>query len=192
MNNLSVSEVKFFRESRGTVTYGFNIERPAMGDSISGDQFVVSGWVLGKTSRAVDVNVLLSEEVIAIALISINRPDVERAYPAVEEAELSGFRVSVPITVLQSGSEINVIAKLADGRQAPLAKICFEKQIEIQSAIEGGNRVVNSISDQADKPSEHHTQMVLNHRNREVDNIPDQEGGVITRFINSLKALFTK
>ena len=28
MNYMSVSEVKFFRESRGVVTHGFNIERP--------------------------------------------------------------------------------------------------------------------------------------------------------------------
>lgn len=190
MNNLSVSEVKFFRESRGTVTHGFNIERPVMGDLISGDQFVVSGWIIGKTSRAVDVHVLLFEEVIAVALINTNRPDVERAYPTVEEAELSGFKVNIPITFLQDISEINVIAKLEDGTQVPLASICFEKQVETRALIEEESKVADSISDQVDKPDEHHAQMVLDHGSKEVDNISDQ--GIIARFMNSLKAFLNK
>ena len=78
MNNLAVSEVKFFRESRGVVTRGFNIERPKKGELISGDLFVVAGWVVGKTSRAVEVNVLLAEEVVAVGVVNINRPDVEK------------------------------------------------------------------------------------------------------------------
>lgn len=191
MNNLSVSEVKFFRESRGVATHGFNIERPVMGVLVSGDLFVVSGWIVGKTSRAVEVNVLLSEEVIAVALVNINRPDVEGAFPAAEEAKLSGFRVDIPVVSLQGASEINLIAKLADGTQVPLANIYFEKQTETRTAIEEESKVVDSISDQVDKPDERHTQMVLDQKSKEVDNISDQEG-VITRFINRLKAKFNK
>jgi hypothetical protein len=147
MNNLSVSEVIFFHESRGVVTRGFNVERPVKGVLVSGDLFVVAGWIIGKTSRAVEVNVLLSEELIAVALININRPDVERAYP-VEEVKSSGFRVDIPVVSLQGASEINLIVKLADGAQVPLAKICFEKQVETGTAMEEGSKAVGSISEQ--------------------------------------------
>jgi|CXWL01.1.fsa_nt_gi hypothetical protein len=191
MNNLSVSEVIFFRESRGTITHGFHIDRPATGTLISGDLFAVAGWIIGKTSRAIEVNVLLSEEVIAVALVNINRPDVERAYPVVEEAKLSGFRVDIPVVSLQGASEINLIAKLADGTQVPLANICFEKQVKTRTAIEEENKEVDSISDQGDKPDERRTQMVLDHESKEVDSISDQ-GGAITRFINRLKVKFNK
>ncbi len=78
MNNWTVSEVKFFRESRGVVTHGFNVERPKEGEEISSDFFVVSGWIVGKTSQAVEVNILLSDEVLGVALINISRPDVEK------------------------------------------------------------------------------------------------------------------
>ncbi len=147
MNNSSVSEVKFFRESRGVVTRGFNIERPVKDVLVSGDLFVVSGWIVGKTSRAIEVNVLLSEKVIAVALVNINRPDVEKAYP-VEEAKSSGFRVDIPVVSLQGAPEINLIAKLADGTQVPLANICFEKQVENRVAEEEGSKEVNNKPDQ--------------------------------------------
>ena len=147
MNNLSVSEVIFFRESKGVVTHGFHIERPVKGVLISGDLFVVAGWIVGKTSRAVEVSVLLSEKVVAVALVNINRPDVEREYP-VEEAKSSGFKLEIPVVSLQDASEMDLTAKLADGTQVPLAKICFEKQVETGTATEEGSKVVGSISEQ--------------------------------------------
>jgi hypothetical protein len=163
MNNLAVSEVKSFFESRGVVTRGFNIERPKEGELISGDLFVVAGWIVGKTSPAIEVNVVSSEEVLAVALVSISRPDVEKAHP-VEDAKVSGFRVDIPVVSLQGASEINLIAKLADGTQVPLADICFEKQVENSAAEKEVNEEVDSLSDQ----------------------------GRYTRFVNRLKAKFSR
>jgi hypothetical protein len=168
MNNLTVSEVKFFRESRGVVTRGFNIERPKEGELISGDLFVVSGWIVGKTSQALEVHVVSSEEVLGVALVSISRPDVEKLYP-VEDAKLSGFRADIPAISLQGASEINLIAKLADGTQVPLADICFEKQIE--------NRTEDEEEEEGSK---------------DVDSLSNQGGGCYTRFINRLKAKFSR
>jgi hypothetical protein len=164
MNSLTVSEVKFFRESRGVVTRGFNIERPKDGELISGDLFVVSGWIVGKTSPALEVNVVSSEEVLGVALVSISRPDVEKVHP-VEDAKLSGFRVDIPVVSLQGASELNLIAKLADGTQVPLANICFEKQVESRTEEEEGSKQVDSLSNQ---------------------------GGDYTSFINRLKAKFSR
>ncbi|SEF74650.1 hypothetical protein [Nitrosomonas ureae] len=190
MNNLTVSEVKFFRESRGVVTHGFHIERPVKGVLISGDQFVVSGWVVGKASHAIEVNVCLSEEVVGIALVSIDRPDVERAYP-VEGARSSGFRIDVPVISLQVASEINVIARLEDGTKVPLANICFEKQAESGIAIEKGSQEVNNISDQEDKLGELRPQVALDYESKKADSISEQEG-IYTRFVNRLKSKFSK
>jgi hypothetical protein len=164
MNSLTVSEVKFFRESRGVVTRGFNIERPKDGELISGDLFVVSGWIVGKTSPALEVNVVSSEEVLGVALVSISRPDVEKVHP-VEDAKLSGFRVDIPVVSLQGASELNLIAKLADGTQVPLANICFEKQVESRTEEEEGSK--------------------------QVDSLPNQGGDYIS-FINRLKAKFSR
>lgn len=147
MNNLSVSEVKFFRESRGVVTRGFHIERPVKGVLVSGDLFMVAGWIVGKTSRAVEVSALLSEKVAAVSLVNINRPDVEREYP-VEEAKSSGFKLEIPVVSLQGASEMNLTAKLADGTQVPLANICFEKQVETGTAMEEGSKMLGRISEQ--------------------------------------------
>jgi hypothetical protein len=144
MNNLVVSEVIFFRESRGVVTLGFNIERPKEGELISGDLFVVAGWVVGKASRAIEVNVLLSGEVIAVALVNISRSDVEKVHP-VEDAKVSGFRVDIPVVSLQDASELNLIATLADGTQVPLANIYFEKQVEDSAVEEEESKQVDSV-----------------------------------------------
>ena len=118
MNSLSVSEVKFFNESRGVDTRGFNIERPKEGELISGDLFLVGGWVVGIVSRTVEVSVILSGEVVAVGLVNIDRPDVEKAY-LFEEAKSSGFRLEIPVVSLQGASELNLIAKLADGTASP-------------------------------------------------------------------------
>ena len=164
MNNWAVSEVKFFRESRGVVTHGFNVERPKEGEEISSDFFVVSGWIVGKTSQAVEVNVLLSDEVLAVALINISRPDVEKFYP-VDETKPYGFKLEIPVVSLQGASELNLIAKLADGTQVPLANICFDKQVENRTEEEEGSK--------------------------QVDSLPNQGGDYIS-FINRLKAKFSR
>ncbi len=141
MNNLAVSEIIYFRESRGVVTHGFHIDRPVMGFLVSGDLFLVAGWVVGKTSRAVEVNALLSEDVVAVGAVDIKRPDIESAFPAVEGAISSGFRLEIPVVSLQAVSELKLQAKLADGTQVPLANICFEKQVDGSTAEEESNEV---------------------------------------------------
>ena len=146
MNSLAVSEVKFFRESRGVVTRGFNIERPKEGELISGDPFIVAGWIVGKTSRPVEVSVLLSGKVVAVALVNISRADVEKEHP-VEDAKVSGFRVDIPFITLQCESELNLIAKLEDGTQVPLANICLERHVDDGTKEEQGSKVeVGSLS----------------------------------------------
>lgn len=189
MNNFSVSEVKLFSESKGVVTYGFHIEKPEEGALISSDQFVVAGWIVGRISRAVEVNILLSGEVIAVALVNVDRPDIARAIPAAEEARSSGFRVDIPVVSLQGASEINLIAKLADGTQVPLANICFEKQVETGITTKERSKVVGSISEQGGKPDGR--TRILGHGGKEADSISEQ-GGVYTRFINRFKAKFRR
>jgi hypothetical protein len=154
MNNLAVSEIIYFRESRGVVTHGFHIDRPVMGVLVSGDLFLVAGWVVGKTSRAVEVNALLSEELVAVGMVNINRPDIERAFPTVEEAISSGFRLEIPLISLQSVSKLKLVAKLADGTQVPLADICFEKQADEGSPKEYGNKEIGNLSGQGIFPTE--------------------------------------
>jgi len=146
MRSLSVSEVKFFIESRGIDTRGFNIERPKEGELILGDVFLVGGWVVGNTSRAVEVNVLFSGEVIAVGMVNIERTDVESAYP-VDEAKSSGFRFEIPLVSLQDASELNFIAKLADGTQVPLADVYLERHVDDGTEEEQGSKVeVGSLS----------------------------------------------
>jgi hypothetical protein len=147
MNSLAVSEVKFFRESRGVVTRGFNIERPKEGELVSGDLFIVAGWIVGKTSRPVEVNVLLSGKVVAVAMVNISRTDVEKEHP-VEDAKVSGFRVDIPVITLQCESELNLIATLADGTQVPLANIYLERHVDDGTEEEQGSKEkVGRLSD---------------------------------------------
>jgi hypothetical protein len=148
MRSLSVSEVKFFIESRGIDTRGFNIERPKEGELILGDVFLVGGWVVGNSSRAIEVNLLLSEVVVAVGLVDIDRPDVGRAFPAVEDAKSSGFRMEIPVVSLQGASELNLIAKLEDGTQVPLADIYLERHVDDGTEEEQGSKMeVGSLSD---------------------------------------------
>lgn len=147
MNSLSVSGVKFFYESRGVDTRGFNIERPKEGELISGDSFLVGGWVVGIVSRAIEVNLILSEVVVAVGLVDIDRPDVGKAFPLAEDAKSSGFRIEIPVVSLQGASELSLIVKLEDGTQVPLANIYLEKQVD-DSTAEEKSQEAGSLSDQ--------------------------------------------
>ena len=83
---------------------------------------------------------------LALAWLTSTEPMLESAYP-VDEAKSSGFKFEIPLVFLQDASELNFIAKLADGTQVPLADIYLERHVDDGTEEEQGSKVeVGSLS----------------------------------------------
>jgi O-antigen biosynthesis protein len=76
---------------------GRNIEAPTTQSRIDGDTIVVVGWVLGRSSPAVTVEVVHEGKVLQSAPIDVQRPDITDAFPGVPGAQQSGFRTNVAV-----------------------------------------------------------------------------------------------
>jgi hypothetical protein len=81
--------------------WGRNIEAPKTQSRIGGDTIPVGGWVLGRSSPAITVEVVHAGKVLQRAPIDAQRLDIVDAFPRVPGAEHSGFRTNVAIPDLR-------------------------------------------------------------------------------------------
>ena len=103
---------------------GHNIESPEVGRLVDGFVFCMAGWVLGKSSPAVAVEVVHGGEVVKRAPVDVRRPDIEGAFPDVPGAAQSGFRASVSaLEVPAQGFELDVYAILQDQSRVSIGAI---------------------------------------------------------------------
>jgi O-antigen biosynthesis protein len=101
---------------------GRNIEFPKVDSRIDSDTMVVIGWVLGRSSPAVTVEVVHDGAVLQSAPIDVQRQDITDAFPRVPGTQQSGFRTNVAIP--NSGEfELLVRAVLQDEETVSLGII---------------------------------------------------------------------
>lgn len=72
--------------------YGWNLERPTSG-MLNSDLF--SGWIIGKKSSVVSIELRKNNQLLKLISINLNRPDVAHKYSDIIDAESSGFRTSL-------------------------------------------------------------------------------------------------
>jgi hypothetical protein len=107
--------------------WGCNIDRPVPAGHSELYAISVEGWVLGRTSPAIAVE-LVSETLevvgdkVAFRRIPINvqRPDIVSQYPTVPEAGNCGFRATASVLELPRNVELQFRAVLQDGSQMPI------------------------------------------------------------------------
>src|SRR3712207_752743 len=102
--------------------WGRNIEFPQPGSRTDGYLFDLIGWVLGKSSPVVAVEVVYEGNVVKRTPITIHRPDIEVAFPDVPGAQNSGFRTTVSLTGMGE-FELGVRAVLKDQSRVALGTI---------------------------------------------------------------------
>jgi hypothetical protein len=103
---------------------GCRLDRPAVGP-LDGD-LLVSGWALSAEGPLARVLVAAGNAPALHVEVDRPRADVAKAFPDVEHAERSGFRLRVPASVVERASgELLVAAELADGRRLPLWRIAL-------------------------------------------------------------------
>jgi hypothetical protein len=76
---------------------GFHIDLPRPDSQIGAHKIDIEGWVLGRSSSAVAVEVVHKGAVVQRVPIDVFRPHAAAAHPEVPEAENSGFRTTVSV-----------------------------------------------------------------------------------------------
>src|SRR5438874_3411872 len=87
-----------------------------------------SGWVLGRESPAVSVELLNGSNVCRRVRVNIHRPDVAEIYPRVPEAEYSGFKIQMSVLGLTPEIEFLLQAVLKDQSRVPIGVIRAQRR----------------------------------------------------------------
>ncbi|MGH8064308.1 MAG: glycosyltransferase [Candidatus Entotheonellia bacterium] len=102
--------------------WGGYIDIPKPGSRLDGYAIDLIGWVLGRVSPVVAVEVVHEGSVVRRVPITVSRPDVAAAFPQVPSAERSGFRASVSVLGM-TARDLQVQAVLQDQSRVPLGVI---------------------------------------------------------------------
>lgn len=117
-----ISEVELPRRG-GEHFLGRSIDRPKVSQTANEDLLEITGWVVGRESEAVAVEVIDRESRLRVAPIERERGDVARQFGDRESALVSGFSTVVGTMGLPHDFELLVRVNFADGRKVPLALI---------------------------------------------------------------------
>jgi GT2 family glycosyltransferase len=117
---LEILDVQRASDDRGAL-HGFEIDAPGPGTRSGLHALNLEGWVLGRTARAVSLEVVDGDTVFQRLPVNEIREDVAAAHPGVERAERSGFRAAVNAVGLPAEFELTVRARLEDESRADLA-----------------------------------------------------------------------
>lgn len=107
--------------------WGFYLDFPKTGTTVEAAAVAVWGWVIGRTSPAVAVEILDEGRVIRRVPIDTVREDVAAVYPAAPKSSVSGFGTTLR---MRAGIErtLEVQAVLKDHSRVPLATLRLRTQ----------------------------------------------------------------
>jgi glycosyltransferase involved in cell wall biosynthesis/tetratricopeptide (TPR) repeat protein len=111
---LNIQEVALISPEDPGLLWGFSIDSPTLGTQLTPSNIWIGGWILGKKSPAVKVQLIRDDEVIREIPVNHHRPDVAAVFPGVPLAENSGYGTEWEITGTFPECEISIQAVLAD------------------------------------------------------------------------------
>ncbi|MGB3267771.1 MAG: hypothetical protein WBA89_27910, partial [Microcoleus sp.] len=122
-------------ESQGLL--GFNLDVPETGTQTDVGAVEFRGWVLGKMSPAIAVEVIHQGRVLKTIAVNVPRPDVVQTYPQVAEAGISGFQAILDLSrVIDRQDQLTVYSILRDQSLAKMAEVtvklgCESSTVEV-------------------------------------------------------------
>ncbi|MDJ0555858.1 MAG: glycosyltransferase family 92 protein [Microcoleaceae cyanobacterium MO_207.B10] len=131
--------------------WGCHIGRPQRGEKIDSgnNEITIAGWVLGKSSRAVAVEIISEGNILQTVSIDKQRPGVAKAFPSVEKAKNSGFSTKVGVPQKVSGWEMLLQAILEDESRIPIGEIRMDlmslppiRRVYIRGCARSGNTLM--------------------------------------------------
>jgi len=103
--------------------WGCNIDLAVPKSQTEDHALSIIGWVLGRASPAVAVELLSEGTVLSRVPIDVRRPDIAAAFPEVSGAERSGFQTILDLSEMALGFELLVRAVFEDDGRAEIGVI---------------------------------------------------------------------
>jgi hypothetical protein len=108
--------------------WGSRIERPMPGSHSEEYAINVEGWVMGRTSPAIAVELVRKGTVLRRVPLVIPRPDIAAQFPNIPGAERSGFQTTLGLLDLTLKFEVQVQAVLRDDSRVFVGTIQGQRQ----------------------------------------------------------------
>jgi hypothetical protein len=103
--------------------WGCNIDLPVPESQVGSQVIDIVGWVLGRRSPAVGVEIVSGGSVVKRVPINVHRPDIVAAFPDIPGAEQSGFRTAFELSEAAPEFELRVHAVFRDGGRVEVGVI---------------------------------------------------------------------
>ncbi len=122
MSIIKIDAVERFDDKFDQLT-GYSLDVPEVGEQIDGQALRIGGWVLGKASDAVKIQLRCNDNILRSSLVNIPRPDVAAYYQEVKQSKNSGFWTACSLLGTALNFEIIVEAVLDNQVVVPLGII---------------------------------------------------------------------
>jgi predicted SAM-dependent methyltransferase len=108
--------------------WGYAIDFPRVGTQTNPYAIDIRGWVLGKSSPVIEVELVKDNAAIQNISVCQSRPDVAKLYPGVPLAEKCGFSKEVEIGRLPAESDFLLNAVLQDNTRLTLGVVRLKQE----------------------------------------------------------------
>lgn len=125
--------------------WGCYVDIPVAGTTSEASALDLTGWVLGKSSPAVAIEILENEKVTGRIPFNHKRPDIAKAFPKVAGAQNSGFRTTISALGTDEHFELALQAVLKDQSRVPIGVIRGKRRWESGSARRGSEMALVSV-----------------------------------------------
>ncbi|MEL7035965.1 MAG: hypothetical protein AAFO04_10160 [Cyanobacteria bacterium J06592_8] len=102
-----------------TPVLAFSIDKPSKGTEDSSTVIEIGGWVLGRTSRAIAIELIKNDAVFHTISLNYSRPDVVKRYSKGPSFLNCGFQTKINISGLSTEDELRFQAVFAE--ESPVA-----------------------------------------------------------------------
>ncbi len=97
------------------------------GDQISGSTLQLQGWVVGRDSKAISMQIMNSSDLLAEVPINTPRPDVLKAIPCYSSACNFGYQVLLNLEPLPEQAELTLYSIFQDQRRVVAGSVQYCK-----------------------------------------------------------------
>ena len=130
----------FSRDLSEERLWGCDIDLPVSESQTDVAAIDIVGWVLGRSSLAVAVELVSEDTVLRRISINIQRPDIVAVFPEITGAERSGFRTTLDLSEVASEFELRVRAVFEDDGHVEIGVIrgrhnCPRSEIRIEDVF---------------------------------------------------------
>ncbi|GDZ95224.1 methyltransferase FkbM family protein [Planktothrix agardhii CCAP 1459/11A] len=131
-------KVNSIESENSELLWGHHIDAPAVGKLVV-SQVLIGGWVIGKQSQAVVVELIHQGQVIRQIPVGDIRTDVAQLYPDASFSVESGYGALIKLPETQSSSEIQIQVVLADQTCVKLGVVHFQPTEQKWSVVSVAN-----------------------------------------------------